>query len=91
MTTLRPVKADTTPEDDQINTLREAMITKLRELNAIRTEAVEEAFRTVPRHQFMPEAPLEKAYAAEYAQITKKDDNGVSISSVSAEPYRALG
>ncbi|MGW0827742.1 methyltransferase, FxLD system [Streptomyces sp. NPDC002845] len=84
------MKADTTPEDDQINTLREAVIAKLRELNAIRTEAVEEAFRTVPRHLFMPETPREKAHAAEYAQITKKDDNGVNISSVSAARIQAF-
>ncbi|MFI8928257.1 methyltransferase, FxLD system [Streptomyces sp. NPDC053474] len=70
--------------------LRESLIEQLRELDAIRTEAVEKAIRTVPRHLFAPEATLSQAYAAEEAVITKKDENGIAVSSVSAARIQAF-
>lgn len=73
-----------------VQKLREEMIARLRELNALRTAAVERAFRTVPRHLFMPEEALEKAYAAEHALVTKRDEQGVSLSSVSAARIQAF-
>lgn len=44
---------------------------------------VEAALRTVPRHLFTPEVPLEKAYAND-SIVTKRNECGGSISSVSA-------
>ncbi|QDY78015.1 methyltransferase, FxLD system [Streptomyces qinzhouensis] len=70
--------------------LREEMIEELKELKAVRTAGVEAALRKVPRHVFAPGVPLEKVYAAEYAVITKKDEDGVHISSVSASRVQAL-
>ncbi|UGY91244.1 methyltransferase, FxLD system [Streptomyces gobiensis] len=43
---------------------------------------VEAALRTVPRHLFLPGVPLEEAYANK-AVITKRDEHGIDISSVS--------
>ncbi|MFE2179061.1 methyltransferase, FxLD system [Streptomyces sp. NPDC059455] len=79
-----------TQHPDAIDQLREQMIAKLRELKALRTDAVEQAFRAVPRHLFLPEVPLEKAYAAEYSLTTKRDEQGVSLSSVSAARIQAF-
>ncbi|MGH3815114.1 MAG: methyltransferase, FxLD system [Pseudonocardiaceae bacterium] len=78
------------PDPARVDALREEMIAELRELNAIRTEAVEKAVRAVPRHLFMPEVTLEKAYAAEYALTTVRDEQGVSLSSVSAARIQAF-
>ncbi|MGW5677384.1 methyltransferase, FxLD system [Streptomyces sp. NPDC003860] len=78
------------PTTAEVERLREEMIEKLRELGAVRTAEVEGALRKAPRHVFAPEAPLEKAYAAEYALVTKKDADGVDISSVSAARVQAM-
>ncbi|MFB4196744.1 methyltransferase, FxLD system [Streptomyces carpaticus] len=47
------------------------------------TEEIVAAIREVPRHRFAPEATLEEAYAND-AVITKRNDAGYPISSVSA-------
>ncbi len=43
--------------------------------------AVEDAFRTVPRHAFVPNTPMESAYADQVVRL--KEDEGVLISSMS--------
>lgn len=68
---------------------RAALVDQLRELGAIRTERVARAFRTVPRHLFLPRVPLEEAYANE-AVVTKRDEQGVALSSVSAPRLVAM-
>lgn len=70
--------------------LREALITDLRGLDAVRTEAVAQAFRVVPRHAFVPEESLGKAYEAEHAVVTKRDDAGTALSSISAARIQAF-
>ncbi|MFH8884445.1 methyltransferase, FxLD system [Streptomyces californicus] len=45
---------------------------------------VQAALRAVPRHRFLPEAPLVTAYDDEIAVATVKEDNGTVVSSVSA-------
>ncbi|MEV6209545.1 methyltransferase, FxLD system [Kitasatospora sp. NPDC051914] len=81
------------PEDVQpspsAETLRAAMVEKLREQGAIRTREVERAFRTVPRHIFAPEASLEEAYALR-AVVTKRDEHGIATSSVSDPHIQAV-
>ncbi|WP_017573276.1 methyltransferase, FxLD system [Nocardiopsis halotolerans] len=67
----------TTPESAQA--LREELIRQLRENGVLTTPAVEEAFRAVPRHAFVPNATLEEAYTNAPVHI-KHDDNGASIS-----------
>lgn len=55
----------------------------------IESKEVEAAFRKVPRHLFAPGAPLEKAYAQAIV-ATKRDENGTTISSVSAPQIQAM-
>lgn len=45
---------------------------------------VQAALRAVPRHRFVPEAPLETAYDDEIAVTTVREDGGAVVSSVSA-------
>ncbi|MYS19885.1 methyltransferase, FxLD system [Streptomyces sp. SID4948] len=78
------------PDPARVNALREGLIAELRGLNALRSQAVEDALRAVPRHLFVPEDSLEKAYAAERALVTKRDERGVALSSVSAARIQAF-
>ncbi|UZK57832.1 methyltransferase, FxLD system [Streptomyces drozdowiczii] len=49
------------------------------------SEPVREALRNVPRHRFAPEADLATAYdGGDRAVVTRRDETGVAISSVSA-------
>jgi protein-L-isoaspartate(D-aspartate) O-methyltransferase len=57
---------------------------------SIVSSAVEAAIRTVPRHLFAPQAALDKAYAAHDIVVTKRDEHGVTTSSVSAPSIQAL-
>ncbi|WP_131785653.1 methyltransferase domain-containing protein [Protofrankia symbiont of Coriaria ruscifolia] len=81
------------PEDVQsadAARLREELVRELRALKALVTPEVERAVRAVARHLFVPEVPVEKAYAAEHHYVTKKDEHGVSISSVSAARIQVM-
>jgi protein-L-isoaspartate(D-aspartate) O-methyltransferase len=62
---------------------RGALVDQLIADGAIRSAQVEAAFRIVPRHGFAPGASLEDAYA-NTALPTKRDEHGVTMSSVSA-------
>lgn len=64
--------------------LRADMVAKLRQSGSLRSSVVAEAFATVPREKFAPEAPLAAAYSARDVVITKRDAAGRAISSVSA-------
>ncbi|OLT26886.1 methyltransferase, FxLD system [Nocardiopsis sp. CNR-923] len=79
--------APSSPEDAE--TLREDLIQQLRKNGAITTPAVEDAFRCVPRHTFVPHATLEEAYTNAPVHI-KHDDNGASISCASQPSVVAL-
>lgn len=61
---------------------------KLVAQRTIESKEIETAFRKVPRHLFAPGAPLEKAYAQAIV-ATKRDENGITISSVSAPEIQA--
>lgn len=84
MTTLR----DSNVHDDAAS-LRAAMVSELRE-DAITSEPVARARATVPRHLFTPGEPLETAYAPHNTPIVKRDDNGLTLSSVSAAHLQAV-
>ncbi|MDB1086177.1 methyltransferase, FxLD system [Streptomyces sp. ACA25] len=73
----------TTPEAADITALREALADTLRQQGDIRRDCVADAFRTVPRHVFAPQASPVEAYADD-AVITKTNDRGHPVSSVSA-------
>ncbi len=78
------------PEPTLVDALREELIGELRALNALRTDAVENAVRAVERHLFVPEESVKQAYEAERALITKRDEDGVALSSVSAARIQAF-
>ncbi|MFF3394770.1 methyltransferase, FxLD system [Streptomyces sp. NPDC002669] len=50
---------------------------------------VEAALREVPRHRFLPEAPLEQAYDDSLAVVTVREPSGSALSSVSAVRLQA--
>jgi len=65
--------------------MQDALVDKLCADGMITSAVVERAFRTVPRHRFMPAGtPLQDAYAADVAVKVKTDERGTLISSVSA-------
>lgn len=67
-----------------------ALVDRLCARGLIHTEAVERAFRAVPRHLFMPGIGLEQAYAADDAVVLKRDPSGAAVSSVSAPAVVAM-
>ncbi|MFI7062964.1 methyltransferase, FxLD system [Kribbella sp. NPDC050124] len=69
--------------------LRAALTRHLVAEGSIRDERVAAAFRTVPRHLFVPHAPLNRAYADDVV-LMKQNDAGVTISSVSQPSIVAL-
>lgn len=90
MSTLRDSKVSNPNESPQVEALREMMISKLREMVAIRSDRVAEVFRAVPRHLFTPGAPLEEVYTFTAAVHVKWDEHGVPISTVSAPELQAF-
>ncbi|MFE0683460.1 methyltransferase, FxLD system [Streptomyces sp. NPDC058961] len=71
------------------DTLRDLLTDQLIEQGNIHSKPVEAAFRAVPRHLFAPEVAPGKAYAAESVVATKKDEHGITVSSVSAPSIQA--
>ncbi|GIE91595.1 methyltransferase, FxLD system [Actinoplanes regularis] len=70
--------------------LRDALVGELRARGKITSQAVEAAFRVVPRERFLPAGtPLETAYGYDSSVVTKRDENGAAISSVSAAYIQA--
>lgn len=63
--------------------LRMAMVDRLREWKVVCSEPVEGAMRSVPRHVFVPDSPVEKAYGFDPV-VTHRDAEGIAISSASA-------
>jgi protein-L-isoaspartate(D-aspartate) O-methyltransferase len=80
----------TTVESDEAARLRNTVVDTLRSEGWIASLEVEAVMRAVPRHEFAPEASLEKAYEPYAAVITKTDEHGVQLSSVSAPQIQAL-
>lgn len=87
MTTDDSVTASATSTDQQ---LRDAMVSRLIELGAAPSPRVQAAFRTVPRHLATPDVDMAKTYDAGFAAVTKTDESGVDISSVSAPRVQAM-
>lgn len=83
-TTVRLVPMDTThsptvdPQD-----LRDELVAKIDSLGTFRTDAVKDAFRTVPRHLFLPEVDLATAYTPKQV-VTKRAADGTALSSASS-------
>lgn len=81
---------DVTVDAARVAELREVLIRELWDWDALRSSAVEQAFRAVPRHLFLPEVSPEQAYAAQHATVTKRDEHGGALSSVSAARIQAF-
>lgn len=76
--------APTSPE-----ALRSRMVGQLTADGSLVSERVEQAMREVPRHQFVPHASPEEAYA-DQAVITKRADNGAALSCASVPSVVAM-
>jgi protein-L-isoaspartate(D-aspartate) O-methyltransferase len=70
----------TAPEAAQ---LRNTLADHIARLGTFQTTQVETAFRTVPRHLFLPGTPLEDAYAPRVV-VTKRSGDGSALSSASS-------
>lgn len=81
---------DMNTDCDEGARLRDKVIDELVADSTIVSPEVEAVMRKVPRHLFAPGAPLEKAYDTYVAVITKEDEHGVQLSSVSAPQIQAL-
>lgn len=69
---------NTAPTGTAPEMLRASMVDRIKESGHARSGAVEEALRTVPRHEFVPDASVEDAYA-DIAVITKRDSSGAAL------------
>ncbi|UWE08702.1 methyltransferase, FxLD system [Actinacidiphila bryophytorum] len=81
---------DTTVEPDEATRLRNTVVDLLRSEGWITSPEIEAVMRAVPRHEFTPEASLREAYEPYSGVITKTDEHGVQLSSVSAPQIQAL-
>lgn len=84
------VNTDTlTAPEANAEQLRNALVDQIKADGHARTPAVEAALRTVPRHLFVPEAPLADAYDNSPVNV-KYDPEGTSISCASQPAVVAL-
>jgi protein-L-isoaspartate(D-aspartate) O-methyltransferase len=70
-------------------TLRQQMLTRVRGQVAALGEPVMMALRSVPRHQFIPDVPVDQAYVDD-AIIIKRDQQGAPVSSASQPTIMAI-
>ncbi|MEV0633244.1 methyltransferase, FxLD system [Nonomuraea wenchangensis] len=76
---------DETIDQARAAELRGKLAEELTAAGYLKSALVEAAFRTVPRHAFVPaDTPLEVTYQADSAVVTKRDERGIAVSSVSA-------
>jgi protein-L-isoaspartate(D-aspartate) O-methyltransferase len=75
---------------DRAGELRSALVERLLAERKIISPAVEAAFRRVARERFLPpDVALEVAYGVDSSVVTKRDEHGVAVSSVSAAYIQA--
>lgn len=68
--------------------LQEKMIHRLKLDGYIHTPRIEDAFRVIPRHMFLPGVKLEKVYS--YQAVITKYQDGIPISSSTQPPRMAI-
>ena len=81
---------NTTIESAEATRLRNKVVDELCADDNISSPEIEAVMRKVPRHAFIPDTPLDKAYDTYAAVITKADEHGVQLSSVSAPQIQAM-
>ncbi|MHA7956293.1 methyltransferase, FxLD system [Streptomyces sp. L500] len=81
---------DMTSDHERAAWLRDKVVDELIEAGEIVSKEVEAVMRRVERHRFAPEASLEDAYHAYNAVITKRNEHGRAVSSVSAPQIQAF-
>ena len=69
-------------ENEEIRNQRQAMVDGLKTLGAIQIPPVEEAFRAIPRHLFVPEAQTQRAYTDTHIVTRERDGKALSSSSM---------
>lgn len=80
---------DPNQSSDDAIALNHSLVDELKKMGCIQTPRVEEAFRTVLRHQFLPGAPLDQIYSNQVI-LTKQDPSGQWISSSSQPAIMAI-
>ncbi|MFF3556232.1 methyltransferase, FxLD system [Streptomyces tsukubensis] len=78
------------PDENRAKKLRNKAVDQLKEDGTVVSPSVEAALRKVPRHLAVPDAPLEDAYSTYNAVITREDEHGNHMSSVSAPQIQAM-
>jgi protein-L-isoaspartate(D-aspartate) O-methyltransferase len=82
--TVTPVTRTQSPSgQDQAAQLQDALADYIKSWDTFRTPQVEAAFRTVPRHLFLPGASLDEAYGRDPV-VTRRAPDGTSLSSASS-------
>jgi protein-L-isoaspartate(D-aspartate) O-methyltransferase len=85
----RGTMLDTMSIDEHRGALADRVAERHRLLGLVLPPEVDRAVRTVPRHLFTGEVTVEAAYE-DTAVVTKRDERGVSVSSVSAPWLQAM-
>lgn len=68
-------------DNAEISALHQALVDHLKQAGHIQTLQVEAAFRAIPRHLFLPDAPLEEVYRDQSIPTKRLNDQVVSSSS----------
>lgn len=88
--TNQPTPSSTGTDDDRAGSLRSALVDRLRADGAIKSPAVEAAFRTVAREQFLPAGvPLRTVYAVGNPMVPVHDQHREAIDVVAAAHSQA--
>ncbi|MEU6073886.1 hypothetical protein [Micromonospora sp. NPDC047074] len=78
-------------DTDRAGEIRDALVAELRAQGKIASEVVKAAVRRVPRERFMPAGTeLAVAYAYDQTVVTKCNQHGQAMSSVSAAYIQAV-
>ncbi|WP_020498822.1 methyltransferase, FxLD system [Sciscionella marina] len=77
-------------DQDRIEDARQAMMHELWHMRALRTVRVSDVFMRLGREEFAPEVAVEEVYAAANAVVTKRDEHGRAVSSISAPQIQAF-
>jgi protein-L-isoaspartate(D-aspartate) O-methyltransferase len=76
-------------DEDRARQLRGSLADHIKSFGTFRTPRVETAFRTVPRHLFLPGSSLEEAYSRDPV-VTRRAPDGTSLSSASSPKLVAV-